>query len=71
MDAVRTRHDDQEPEVALIPRERLIEAISRTVKATGFTAHELECQAKTGEFASDRARLAWGLVKDGRRLQAS
>lgn len=70
MNSYNDRNHSDEPEVVLIPREQLDHAISLTVKSTGFSEHDLETQAKTGQFASDRARLAWDLVRDGRRTQA-
>jgi len=55
------------PDVELVSAEELIESARRTVESTGFTIVQLEDQAFRGEFANERARLAWGLVGDIRR----
>mgnify|MGYP006892280554 FL=1 len=57
-------------DVELVSFEELSESVAATVRRLGWSKEELAEQARRGEFVSERARLAWGLIRDLERVRS-
>lgn len=55
-------------DVELLSSDEFHMAVDSTVASTGFTVEELRVQAKEGSFQSDRARIAWDIVRAAERI---
>ena len=53
-----------EPEVLLLSHAEYKKAMQRVVEQSGFTFEQLQRQAEDNAFKTERARLAWLMVRD-------